>query len=174
MIKPSLSQSSGFTIIEILLYCALFITISAMLIGSLLGMMRGYNGTRINNDLLDSGQVAMERMTREIRGAVSVNTGSSTFATSPGVLVLNSLDSGGSAKTVRFGLSSGVLQITDSTDGTARDLTGSKITVTSLVFRNVVTTNDTAVRVEMTLQSNRSGTGKSITLYNTIVLRGGY
>ncbi len=174
MIKSSLPQSSGFTIIEVLLYCALFITISAMLIGSLLGMMKGYNGTRINNDLLDSGQVAMERMTREIRGAVSVNTGSSTFATSPGVLLLNSLDSSGAAKTVRFGLSSGVLQITDSTDGTVRDLTGSKVSVTSLIFRNVVTTNDTAVRVEMTVQSTRSGTGKSITLYNTIVLRGGY
>lgn len=174
MSTHSSSQSKGFTIIEILLYCALFITVSTMLIGSLLGMMKGYNGTRIDNDLLDSGHVAMERMTREIRGAVSINTGSSTFASNPGVLLLNSLDSSGTAKTVRFGLSSGVLQITDSTDGTARDLTGSKVTVTSLIFRNVATTNDTAVRIEMTIQSNRSGTGKSISLYDTVVLRGGY
>jgi hypothetical protein len=89
-------------------------------------------------------------------------------------LKLNTTTSGGTAKTVQFSLSSGVLKLTDSTDGTARDITGSKISITSLIFREITTTNGSAVRIEITIQSTRSGSAKTITLYDTVALRGSY
>ncbi|MBP6884387.1 MAG: hypothetical protein KBC17_01015 [Candidatus Pacebacteria bacterium] len=164
----------GYSFVETIVYLALFVTVSVVLIGSLFSMMKIYTETRVDNDLLDSAHVSMERMTREIRGATSIDTSASTLGTSPGVLKLNSTTSGGSAKTVQFSLSSGVLKLTDSTDGTARDVTGSKTSVTSLIFRNITTTNGNAVRIEITIQSTRSGSAKTITLYNTVALRGSY
>ncbi len=173
-LRSQRTLQSGVGLIETIIYLALFITISVVLIGSLFGMMRSYTQTRIDNDLTDSAHVAVERMTREIRGALSIDTTTSDFDSNPGVLKLNALDSGGSAKTVQFSVASSVLQMTDSTDGTARDLTGSKVTVTSLIFRKIVTAKGSAVRVEMTLQSTRAGSSKTINLYDTAALRGSY
>lgn len=169
-----MSLEYGSTFIETVIYIALFITISVLLVGTLFGMMKAYTGTRIDNDLMDGAHTSMERLTREIRGGVSIDTGVSVFGTNPGTLKLNSLDSGGSAKTVQFSLSSGVLQMLDSTDGSTRDLTGSKVSITSLIFRNITTAKGSAVRVEMTMQSTRTSTAKTITLYDTVALRGSY
>ena len=117
----------------------------------------------------------MERMTREIRDATGIDTGTSAFAASPGTLTLDAQDGSGAPKTVKFDVSSGgALEVLDSTDGTPHDLTGSKVVVSSLVFRDIATAAGSAVRVEITFRSLRSSTGQSVTLSDTAVLRGSY
>ncbi len=169
-------KSGGFTIVEMIIYTALFAALSVMLINVLLVMLKSYTQMRASHDFLDSGSVVLERVTREIRGASSIDAVTSVFNSSPGVLKLNTTDAGGAAKTVQFSRSAGnVLQMLDSTDGTARDLTGPKISVTSLIFRSMTTTKGKAVRLEMTLQSTRAGaTSRTITLYDTATLRSSY
>lgn len=167
-------KNSGYSLVETVLYMALFVTLSTVLISSLFGMTRAYTQARVNNDLLDSAHVSMERMTREIRGATSLDTGVSVFATNPGILKLNTTDASLTPKTVQFAVASGVLELTDSTDGTPTALTGSKISVDSLIFRNITTTEGSAVRIEMTLTSTRTPAHKTISLFDTVTLRGAY
>jgi len=166
-------KQSGFTLVEVILYTVLFAALSVVLINCLLIMLRAYTETRVNDDLLESAQVSLERMTREIRIAKSVDTTTSVFGSSPGTLKINTTDASGTAKTEQFDVSSSALRFTD--NGTVSgNITGAKVSVTSLVFRNITTTAGTAVRIEMTLQSLRSSSNKSITVYDTVAMRGSY
>ena len=170
-------MKKGFTLVETLIYVALFGMLSIMLVSSLTAMLRSYTEMRARHDVLNSARVVLERVTREVRGADSVDVGSSTLGTSPGVLKLNTTDSGGTSKTVQFSKNgtSGLIEILDSSDGTARVLSGTKATVTSLIFRKITTTSGEAVRVELVLTQARGGSsGSSFNFYDTIALRGSY
>jgi type II secretory pathway pseudopilin PulG len=172
--KAQHRSSGGYSLVETVVYVGLFITLSTVLVGSLLGMFRAYTALRVNDDLLDSAHVSIERMSREIRNAVSIDTGGSTLGTTGGVLKLNTLDSLGAPKTVEFSAASSALQMLDSTDGTPRTLTGSKVTISSLVFRNVTTSIGSAVRLEVTFRSERTPAHRTVSMTDTIVLRGSY
>ena len=170
----SRSASGGYSLIETVVYVALFVLLAAVLVGTLYGMDSAYRQIRANDDLLDSAELSMGRMMLEIRSATGIDTGASTFGTSPGVLTLNSLDASGAPKTVKFDLSSGALEVLDSTVGTPADLTGGQVEVTSLVFRDIATTaTSSAVRVEATFTSLRAP-ATSVTETDTAVLRGSY
>jgi len=167
-----LNRERGYSPLEWIMYIALFAAISVFLINAILIMTRGYAQTRVNRELMESAQVSMERVTREIRTAESLDTGVSVFGSTPGTLRLNTTTSAGAAKTVQFALSSGGVVFTD--NGTlSGNLTGEKVSVTSLIFRNITTSSGAAVRVEMTLQSLRPG-AKTISVYDTVALRGAY
>jgi hypothetical protein len=112
-------------------------------------------------------------MSYEIRLANNIRTGTSTLGSSPGVLDLDSVDSGGTAQTVKFDVSSGDLNL--SYNGTLQaSILAPNIDVTSLIFRKITTTNSTAVKVEITLQDTRDRTGLTEKFSDTIILRGGY
>ncbi len=166
-------RETGVTLIEIILYAAMFAALSVILIKCLLVMLRSYTETRVNDDLLEAAQVSIERVSREVRSAISVDPSSSTFGTSPGVLQINTTNTSGVAKTEKFDLSSGALRFTD--NGTVSgNFTGAQVSVTSLIFRNITTPSGGAVRIEMTIQSLRKPSTKTISVYDTIVLRGSY
>ncbi len=158
---------------EMLIYLAIFTMLSILVINSLITVMTSFATTRTNRDLLESGSTAIERISREIRQAKTVDTTNSTLGSSPGVLQLNSTDSSGNALLVKFSVSSGALNMY--TGGTLKDnLLGQNITVNSLVFRRISTTNSEAVKIELTLQDNSSKTTKTANFYDTVILRGGY
>ncbi len=168
------NTSGGFSLIETIVYIALFIVISTVLVSTLFGMLHAYTELRVNDDLLDAEHVSMERMTREIRNAIAIDPASS-FGSDPGTLTLDAKDGAGSPKTVEFDVSpSGALEVVDSTDGAASALTGSKVRVTSLIFRNITDATGSAVRVEVTFESLRSSVGESVTVSDTAVIRGSY
>ena len=167
--KPDFKNESGFSLVESIIYLAIFVMLSTLLIDSLLLMSRTYNVTRVNRDLLDSVNVPLERMTRDIRGAPAVVVGNSTFATSPGKLTIRNADS----STESFALVSNAIQFTDTT-GTTNNLTGSQIVVDSLVFRNISTAQGSAVKIEITEHSLRSPNAQALSVSDTVALRGSY
>ena len=167
--KPDFKNESGFSLVESIIYLAIFVMLSTLLIDSLLLMSRTYNVTRVNRDLLDSVNVPLERMTRDIRGATAVVVGNSTFATSPGKLTIRNADS----STESFALVSNAIQFTDTT-GTTNNLTGSQIVVDSLVFRNISTAQGSAVKIEITEHSLRSPNAQALSVSDTVALRGSY
>ncbi len=166
--------SGGYSLVEIIIYMALFVTLSTVLVGSLFGMTKTYKDARVTNDLVDSAHLSMDRMVQEIRNANGIDMTTSLFGTSPGVLKLDTTESDGTPKTVQFDLSGNALEITDSSDGAPSALTGSQVGVTSLVFRNIVTAHGSAVRIEISIASLRSGSGRSVTYTDTVALRGAY
>ena len=170
MMKRNFKNESGFSLVESIIYLALFVMLSTVLIDALLVMSKAYNATRVNRDLLDSINVPLERMTRDIRGASSVVTGSaSTFDTSPGKLTIRNEN----ASTEIFALSSGAIQFTDTT-GATNSLTGSQVVVDSLIFRKISTAQGSAVKIELTVHSLRSPNAQAVSLSDTIALRGAY
>lgn len=161
--------SRGFTLIEAILYLALFVALSTFLIDALLVMSKAYTEVRVNRDLLESAQVSMERMTREIRSSSGASSSDGS------ALTLNTTDEHGVATSVHFDLSDGAIHMGNADAGAGiGTLSNSHVQVESLVFRIIHTTSSEAVRIEMTLKSLRSATGKTISLTDTAVLRGSY
>ena len=171
MIKKFPKNESGFTLIEAIIYIAIFVMLSALLIDSLVVISKAYDDVRVNRDMLSSVNTSMERIAHDIKSASSWVSGSSNsvFATSPGKLTIKNFDN----TTEVFELISGDVQFTDQT-GYVSNLTGSHVFVDSLIFRDISTANSKAVKIEITMHSLRYPSAKSLSLSDTVVLRGSY
>lgn len=168
-------NKKGESLIETLLYVSLFALLSIVFINCLTVMTKSFIQTKSNDYLLDSGYSSMERISREIRGAISVDATStlgSNLASTSNFFLLNTTDSNNSAKTVKFDVSSGALRLTENSVVTG-NLTGGNVTVSNLVFRSITTANSKAVKIEMTLTDNRIST-RAENFYDTVVLRTTY
>ncbi len=166
-------KKNGYSIVEILVYLAIFTSISILVINSFIIILGSFSTTRANRDLLESGSTAIERISREIRQAKSVDIVSSTLGTNPGVLQLNSSDTSGVSEVIKFSITNGALNIYK--DGTLiGNLLGQNVSVSSLIFRRITTTNGEAVKIELTLEDTIGNITKLENFYDTIILRGSY
>jgi len=95
----------------------------------------------------------------------------SVFDSNPGILELNSVNEVGNSEIIKFLSENSILNLKKD-NILVGSLIDSNINVTNLVFKLFATTNSDAIRIEMTLQDQRSN--KSEKFYNTIILRGGY
>ena len=154
---------------EAVIYVALFVSLSVCLIDVMLVLSKAYTEVRVNRDLLDSSQSIVERMSREIRTATSIDA-SSVLDANPGSLVLHT---SGGTRTMQFILTGSTLNLSDN-GGAPVALSGQSIAVTSLVFHTITTAAGKAVRLELVVESLRSATHKSVSLSDTVVLRGSY
>ncbi|HAQ02298.1 hypothetical protein A2387_03095 [Candidatus Nomurabacteria bacterium RIFOXYB1_FULL_36_10] len=112
----------------------------------------------------------MDRISHEIRQAKNIDMINSVFNSNSGVLRLNNVDGTSYIQIEKNGnalelYSNGVL---------VGNLLSQNIYLNKLIFNRISTPNSEAVKIEMELQDSRSKTGKTETLYNTIILRGGY
>jgi type II secretory pathway component PulJ len=165
------NHQKGYSLIEMVIYIATFAVFAIVIINSLIIVMGAFNRSRSNRDLLESGNFAFERISREIKLAESIDTGNSTLDTSPGTLVLDTTDADDDSREVSFVMSDEDLNLYE--DGVlVGDLLGDNVSVTNLVFRQISTSAGSAVRIEMTLESLRNN--KSHNFYDTIILRGDY
>ncbi len=160
-----LQKKNGYSMVEILVYLAVFTATSILVINSFVVVISSFNITRIHRDLLEAGSTVMERMSREIRQSTGVDVVNSTISTSPGVLSLTTANG-----TDKFITSSGSVAFY-SNGVLVGNLFGSNISVTNLVFRRITTTAGEAIKIEMTLQDTRGRLTRSANFYNTIILR---
>ncbi len=169
-----ISKQKGYSIIEMIVYLAIFATMSVIVINSFIVILKSFNTSRINRNLLKSGSIAMERIGREVIKTKAINVSGSTFGTNPGVLQLDSLNvTGYSDSVIRFVVSSGALNIYEN-GVLIGNLLGQNVTVSNLVFRRMTNTNSEAVKIEMTLQTTSGNTTRSEKFYGTFALRGLY
>ena len=161
----------GFTLIELILYIGFVSLMITAFVTFSLDTINSAQKSQINDDLQQNARLAVDRMLQEIRSSSSINTGSSTFGTSPGVLSLAT--SSGTTNPIIFSLSSGVLQMKQGS-GAAAALTDSRYTVSSLIFDNLSTTRTSEVRVTMTIQqvnTNNEAYNASVTAQGTAQVR---
>lgn len=152
--------TKGYSLLELLIYIALFTLISVVLIRSLVIMMRTYASSQANRRLQNNGDVIMERISREARDADSL---SGTFSTNPGTLTLT-----GNGATVSFAVVNGAIQVDDG--GTVGVLSTDAVAVTNLVFRKIQTPHGEGIKTELTLTTTNS-TIKSASFYSSVLLR---
>ncbi len=157
------------------LYLAIFTIMSIAVINSFIIVMSSFRNTVTNRNIMESGVTAMERISREIRQAKSIDTFNSALASSPGILQLNSTDTSGTDQVIKFSVSSGAINLYK--DGLlVANLLDPNISVTNLVFRRITNAsgNGEAVKIEMTLQDTKSKNLVSKNFYNTIIVRNEY
>ena len=173
-----LKTTKGFSLVEILVYISIFAIVSVVVINSYIIVFGSFSQVKTNHDLVSSANSSLERISREIRQAKTVDILNSTLGATPGVLQLNSTDSIGATRIVKFYVSNGQLNLSQGSSEPlvlTGNLLGPDISVTNLIFRRILTSGTKeAIKIEMTLQDNRSKTLKNEKFYDTIILRGGY
>lgn len=159
-------HNKGFTLVEMIFYTALFTAISLILIQAVVSMVSSFRETQVTADINQTNQL-LERVAREIRQSNSIDTISSTS------LKINTEDSVGSPKTVTFTLSGTDLELYED-DVLTGDLNSANLALTSLNFTQITTGHSTAIRISMTVKSNRHGSSRTVDFYDTLVMRGAY
>lgn len=169
MKRINLKLNKAFSIIEIIIYLAIFAVISIVVINSFIIILSSFSTIRTNHDLLDSGSMAMERMSREIRQAKSIDIANGTSD----ILQLNSTDSSLNAVVIKFEKEGDALNIYE--DGElVGNLLASNIVLNSISFDRISTTNSEAVKIKIILEDTKSKINRVENFYDTVVLRGGY
>lgn len=159
----------GFSIIEIIIYLAIFGTLSVFIINSFIISISSFNNISINHSLAEVGVSSVDRISREIRQAVSVDVINSTS----GSLQLNSVDDSGNSIIVKIVKEGNLLNFYEN-NILVGNLLDKEVSVQSLNFRRIDTTAGEAVKMEMTFVANRGKQSKTANFYNSIVLRGSY
>lgn len=164
------TDEKGYSLVETIVYVALFVGLSALLIDSLIVMGKAYTESRASRDILVSAQTSVDRIMRDVRSANAVSVIGSYFDASPGILLISIKDENGVASTEKFNLDNGQVFLSVN-NGAAVPLTDPHVSVDSLVFRDIYSGTGEAVRVEMTVRSLRSKAGARADITDTAMLR---
>jgi Tfp pilus assembly protein PilE len=166
MINIFTKNKHGYAIMELLFYIAIFSIVSVVVINAMVTMAKSFKETITQAQFVQSGNI-MERMTREIRQAYSVDVTSTSTD-----LKLNTtgIDTG-----VEFKFVGSDLQFLENGSSTATgNLNTPNIAVTSLTFTQITTAKGKAVKIFLTVKSINDTSGATQDFYDTIVLRGSY
>lgn len=168
-VKPT----RGFTLIEMVVYVAIFGVISILAMQAMFVVTRAFTDLRVSRDLNSSGTALLERMTRDIRGAYDIDTAQSTFAATPGRLTLDTKDAAGVATTVEFYVENGVVKIKEGGVAQGAIMTTST-QISSFIVRQITGSLSKAVKVEVVLTASRGDITRTRNFYTTATLRGTY
>ena len=160
----------GFSLIEMVVYISILTFMLVIVLEVVFSVTRSQRVIRSVRDIENSALVSLERIERETRGAESISTASSTLGTSPGVLVLNSLDEEGGSRTVEFSLLNGQLRLKEDGVDTGA-LTASGTVVTNLVFRRFASSTVEGIKTELTIESGTSTHYRTESFYSSARLR---
>ncbi len=167
----------GFSLIEALVYTAILGVVSIFVVNSILLIIKSFNNYQLTNQASMAGEVAMERITREIRLANDIDKTNSVFNVNPGRLSLLTINPDTQAPTtIDFFISGSALMIKEGGDSPSI-LTPANVVLANLIFREVATSTNfvsKAVKIEMEIRSSRGNYQKSVKFYDTTVLRGSY
>ncbi len=158
----------GFTLIEALIYIAILSAVFVMFVNALLAINKSFAVIRTIMTQNAAAVSSMERMTREIRGSVSVDA-ASVLGANPGTLILNQAD--GSKITFLLINQSLHLELGGVDQGA---LLPASVTIPRLVFYKLDSGVSTAVKIEMQIQDKESGVTRAGSYYDTVILRGSY
>ncbi|MFA6355453.1 MAG: hypothetical protein WCW65_03450, partial [Candidatus Paceibacterota bacterium] len=140
-----------------------------LVINSFIIVLSSFSLIRTNHKLLDSGSIAMERITREIREAKSIDIANSNSE----ILQLNSTDISSNPVIVKIMNEGGSLNIYE--DGVlVGNLLTSNIVLNSISFDRISTINSEAVKIKISLEDIKSKINRIENFYDTVVLRGSY
>lgn len=160
------NKNSGLTLIETLFYTFVFAALAIVIINAMIHMTQSFRETSIQAELVQGADI-MEKISREIKQAVSIHSISSNF------LKLNTKDSLGANKTITFTASGGDLEMLEN-DVFIGDLNSTNIEISELSFSNITTSSGSAVKISFEISSLRDPKSRVYEFFNTLALRGSY
>ncbi len=147
--QNTIYSEKGLTLLETIVYMALVSIVVLAFVSFALDVVGTAQKARVQQEVQQNARFVVERINHEIRSASSLNAGSSTFDSHPGVLFLATDDV--LTNPIVFDVSGGVLRISEA-GGAAQDLTSSKMTVSNFVITNLSVSGRTSnVKVELTI-----------------------
>jgi Tfp pilus assembly protein PilW len=164
MIIKKIKFTNGFTLIEMLVYLAIFIVLVMAITSSLVYLSKSYQELAQRKNLTNSAVSALNRISFETRQAFSINLSSTT----PNSLYLNSKNTNGSDTSYYFYLDNSFVLKLEKGGEDQGALTLPGVVVNSFEVYRPVGTSTNAVTVRMSLTS---GT-KSGDFGTTAVIRG--
>jgi type II secretory pathway pseudopilin PulG len=168
-------KSGGYTLIETIVYAAILSMVVVLVIGSLLIITRSLSDVRASRDIIITAEIALERISREIRLADSIDQSGSIFGSHPGYLKLNTIDSDtGASTTIEFFLDGSDIKVQKG-ENMAETLNTGNVSVSRLVFYRInASSTSEAVRTEIEFRTSNSSGEKREEFFNTIILRRSY
>lgn len=161
-------KKRGFSLVETILYLTFLIIIISIVVSFVVSLAKTYQNIQAVKNVESSAIFSLERITRDVRNAHSVNTAGDT-------LVLNTSDISGNAQSVKFYVSPITHALSVDTDGVyVGPLTLSGVTVDSAHFTLLTSGKSQAVKVDLGLTSVVGGASTTKNFYTTVVLRGSY
>lgn len=167
------NKTRGFSLIEIVVYVSLFSTLSVVVMSSLFSTIKAFNELRISRDINDSSVIIMERLTRDIKSATTIDLTNSTFGATPGRLTLNTRNASGTAMIVEYYVAASQLRVNENGIDIG-SLMSVKTKVDGLVFYQINQGSTVGVKTELHLSSSRGAASEVDHFYNTSILRGSY
>jgi hypothetical protein len=159
-------KENGYAVLELLFYISFFALLSLVVINAMVTMAKSFRETEIQSEFL-RGSAIMERISREVRQANSINTISGSS------LKLNSTEEDGDPKTVEFSLSGSNVLLLENNILTG-NLNTPNLNVSTLSFTEITTTAGKAVKIILSIQSTHDIQARVVDFYDTVVLRGSY
>jgi len=172
LLKGKKVNSSGLSLIETLIYAAIFSTISIVLVSFLVGAMRSWINAKSQRDLVTGAQHALNIITQAVRPAQNIYLPGSSIGVTLGALSVTT-EQNPPAHNVRFYVTDGSLYKQDG-DAPAFAITSDNISVSQFQI-NTLTSSTTPQGVQISLGlSSKSIPAITKTFYSTTVWRGMY
>lgn len=160
----------GFSVLEVLIYTAILALISALSVGSILSVYKGFSSTTAMSRISRNGELILDRIVRDIRSASSTDTGISVFGIHPGVLQLGSMP-------IKYSLLSTTLLRKEGA-GAEQNITLSNARIINLIFfRDSFLSSEVStevIKVEFDIETGEGQFLKSKKFFGSAVLRGAY
>ena len=156
---------------EMMIYIGILVLIMVVVINILFSITSSQKKFKSAKSVENSAGYTLERITREIRDAQTVDTSGSSFGANPGVLKLTGIDANGNSRTVEFFVSSSTVHIKENGVDLGR-LTNADGRVTNLTFTHITNTHSDSVKTFITIESGTSTNYRSENFHSATILRG--
>src|SRR3989344_2801367 len=137
-----------------------------------------FNNLRISRDINDSSVKIMERLTRDIKSATSIDQVNSNFNASPGQLTLQTVNKAGVALTVQYAMVGDALHLFEGADpGSLVDqgsLLSSQTSVSGVLFNFISMGSAEAIKIDLHITASRGKITDTDHFYDTVIARGSY
>lgn len=169
-IKNINNKINGFTLVEVIIYVAIF----SIFVGSLASFSNLINSSRTNNQITlevnNQGNQAVRVITQSIRNATAIN--SPTVGTNSSSLSINTTTP--SKNPTVFSVSGGILYITEGVSAQVA-LTNNKVSVQNLSFNNLSKPSTSgSIQIRFTLNNailNSSSINRSVDFYGSATIK---
>jgi type II secretory pathway pseudopilin PulG len=173
-IKNNKNNQSGFSLVEIIIYFGLLAVISTLVTTNIISLFKNYNIVRSNQEIEYNAINILDKLTRDVRDARSVNIGDSSFSVAEGSISLNiaSTTNDTASNTIRFYLNNSKIKyMKDGVD--VGNISTNAVNISNFRIYYISASSTEAVKVELTIDTiprlNSSQISKNF--YTTILLR---
>lgn len=172
--KNIYTTRSGYTLVETVLYIAFFAVIIVVMVQGMITAMSTYQTSRAYRQVAIDGNLAMERIVREIRQSTSINDGASSYGVNPGTLTLNNTDQNGNPVVIKFWVDTTTSEIKVTENNVDEGgITSGVTSINTLTFTKLTTPVSVAIKIDMTVRSTY-GVDVTANFHDTVVTRSTY